>query len=98
MYKRIIVVVASALFALLALLAVVITDLYDQDYPLAIGVESKIHLDYSESEASIMDAFTTLEKLDGQLDLGLLKIAPDLANDSDSKVYVSLNDQELPSE
>jgi hypothetical protein len=42
LYKRIIVIVAGALFALLALLAVVITDLYDRDYPQAIGVESSL--------------------------------------------------------
>lgn len=39
MYKRIIVAVAGALFALLALLAAIITDLYDRDFPQAIGAE-----------------------------------------------------------
>ena len=45
MYKRIIVAVAGALFALLALLAAIITDLYDRDFPQAIGAESRFSLD-----------------------------------------------------
>ncbi|GAB4944466.1 hypothetical protein MAHJHV51_48110 [Mycobacterium avium subsp. hominissuis] len=71
MYKRIIVVVASALFALLALLAAIITGLYDRDFPQAIHTGSRISLDFSESNISITKAFDTLEKLDPRWGLGL---------------------------
>lgn len=98
MYKRIIVVVASILFILLALLAAIITDLYDRDFPQAIDVKSRITLDFSESGLSIPEAFAKLEELDARLDLGLVKVAPDLENDNDAQVFVALNDEELPEE
>ncbi|WP_163117125.1 hypothetical protein [Bacillus subtilis] len=98
MYKRIIVAVAGGLFALLALLAAIITDLYDRDFPQAIGVESRINLDFSKSELSITEAFAKLEKLDERWNLGLVRVAPDLASDGDGKVFVALNDRDLPTE
>ncbi|WP_270572880.1 hypothetical protein [Bacillus glycinifermentans] len=98
MYKRIIVAVAGALFALLALMAAIITDLYDRDFPQAIGVESRLNLDFSESGLSITEAFAKLEKLDARWDLGLVKVAPDLASDGDGKVFVAFNDRGLPAE
>lgn len=96
MYKRIIVAVACALFFLLALLAVIITDLYDRDFPRAIGAESRLSLDFSDSSFSVTEAFATLEELDKRWDLGLVKIAPDLARDGDGKIFVKLNDGDLP--
>lgn len=97
MYKRIIGVVAGALFTLLALLAVIITDLYDRDFPQAIGVESRLSLDFSESGFSVTEAFATLEELDARWDLGLVKVAPDLDRDGDSQIFVALNG-DLPAE
>ncbi|MDA7028537.1 hypothetical protein PJ311_18525 [Bacillus sp. CLL-7-23] len=96
MYKRIVVAVAGALFALLALLAAIITDLYDRDYPQAIGVENRVSLNFSESGFSITEAFEKLEELDARWDLGLVKVAPDLANDGDGQIFVALNDGDLP--
>ncbi|MGN1400422.1 MAG: hypothetical protein ACI4XL_02870 [Bacillus sp. (in: firmicutes)] len=98
MYKRIIVIVSCALFALLALLAVIITDLYDRDFPQAVGVESRLSLNFSESGLSIDEAFTTLEELDKKWNLGLIKVAPDLADDGDGQVFVALNGGDIPSE
>lgn len=98
MYKRIIIAVASALFALLALLAIIITDLYDRDFPQAIGVESRLNLNLNESELNVTEAFSMLEELDAQLELGLIKIAPDLAGDGDGKVFVTFNGKYLPKE
>ena len=97
-YKRIIVAVAGALFALLALLAAIITDLYDRDFPQAIGVESRFSLNFSESDFSITEAFAKLEELDTRWDLGLVKVAPDLASDGDDQIFVALNDGNLPAE
>ncbi|HEX6592962.1 MAG TPA: hypothetical protein VF095_00015 [Bacillota bacterium] len=98
MYKRIIVAVACMLFSLLALLAAIITDLYDRDFPQAIGVENRLSLDFSESDFSITEAFATLEELDARWDLGLVKVAPDLDPDGDSQIFVALNDGDLPAE
>lgn len=98
MYKRIIVAVAGALFTLLALLATIITDLYDRDFPQAIGVESRLNLNFSESGFSVTEAFATLEELDARWDLGLVKVAPDLASDGNDQIFVALNDGDLPAE
>lgn len=98
MYKRIIVAVAGALFTLLALVAAIITDLYDRDFPQGIGVESRLSLKFSESGFSITEAFATLEELDTRWDLGLVKVAPDLAGDGDSQIFAAINDGDLPAE
>lgn len=98
-YKRIIVVVSGALFILLVLLAAIITDLNDRDFPQAIGSESRLNITFNESAYSITEAFSKLVELDTRLDLGLVKIAPDLASDGDGKIFVMLNDEEdLPDE
>lgn len=98
MYKRIIVIVSGALFTLLALLAAIITDLNDREFPQAIGSESRLNISFNESEFSITEAFSKLEELDTRLNLGLVKIAPDLAGDGDSKIFTTLNDEALPDE
>ena len=95
-YKRIIIAVAGALFSLLALLAAIITDLYDRDYPQAIGVESRLNLNFSESGLSVTEAFAELEELDARWNLGLVKIAPDLARDGDGQIFAALNKGGLP--
>lgn len=98
MYKRIIAAVSVALFTLLALLAAIITDLNDRDFPQAIGSESRLNMSFNESELSITDAFSKLEELNARLNLGLVKIAPDLAGDGDGKIFASLTDDALPDE
>jgi hypothetical protein len=98
-YKRIIVVVSGALFILLVLLAAIITDLNDRDFPQAIGSESRLNITFNESAYSITEAFSKLVELNTRLDLGLVKIAPDLASDGDGKIFVTLNEEEdLPDE
>lgn len=96
MYKRIIMAVTVVLFVLLSLLAVIITDLYDRDYPQAIGVESRLRLDFSESNLSINEAFATLEELDVRWGFGLVKVAPELAGEGDGQIFVALNGGNLP--
>ncbi|WP_353892793.1 hypothetical protein PRVXH_002167 [Proteinivorax hydrogeniformans] len=98
MYKRIIVAVAGVLFILLALLAIVITDLYDRDFPQAIGVESSFRLDFSESNFSITEAFTMLEELDVRWNLGLVKVAPELDSGGDGQFFVAFDGGDLPSQ
>lgn len=100
MYKRIIVAVAGVLFALLVLLAVIITDLYDRDFPQAIGAQSSLTLDFSESNfsTSTAEAFATLEELNARWSLGLLKVAPELAGDGNGQIFAALNGEDLPGE
>ncbi|MFE7482165.1 hypothetical protein [Streptomyces sp. NPDC057552] len=96
MHRRIVVVVAGTLFALLALVAGIVTDFHDREFPQAVGAKSRIGLDFKESELTDREAFTRLQDLDARLRLGLVKIAPDLAGDSSKKVFVPLNDGAFP--
>ncbi|TDC83348.1 hypothetical protein E1193_08915 [Micromonospora sp. KC606] len=96
MYRRVVMVVAAALFSLLALVAVIVTDLHDRDFPQAIGAESRLGLDFGESQFSDREAFSALAQMDADWNLGLVRIAPDLAGDSDGLVLVALNDGSLP--
>ncbi|GIN59152.1 hypothetical protein J8TS2_34710 [Lederbergia ruris] len=98
MYKRMIVIVSGVLFTLLALLAAIITDLNDRDFPQAIGSKSRLDISFNESEFSINEAFSKLKELDARLGLGLIKIAPDLASDKDDKIFVTLNGEGPPDE
>lgn len=97
-YKRIIAIVAAVMFTLLALLAIIITDLFDRDFPQAIDAKSRLILNFSESGLSIDEAFKLLEELDKRWNLGLVKVAPDLMNDDDRQIFVPLNEGEYPSE
>jgi len=88
--------VAAALFALLALVAAIVTDLHDRDFPQALGAQSRVGLDFGESQLRDRAAFAALTRMDAQWRLGLVRIAPDLAGDSDERVFVTLNDGDLP--
>ncbi len=88
--------VAGALFTLLALVAVVVTDLHDRDFPQAMGAQSRLGLDFGESQFSDREAFTTLTQMDVEWSLGLVRIAPELVGDSDERIFVALNDGSLP--
>ncbi|SCE66889.1 hypothetical protein GA0074695_0175 [Micromonospora viridifaciens] len=88
--------VAGALFSLLALVAVIVTDLHDRDFPQAIGAQSRLGLDFGESQFSDREAFAALTQMDADWNLGLVRIAPDLAGDSDERIFVALNDGSLP--
>ncbi|MEV8515392.1 hypothetical protein [Dactylosporangium sp. NPDC051484] len=89
-------VVAGALFALLALVAAIVTDLHDRDFPQAIGAQSRLGLDFGESRLSDQEAFAMLTQADADWHLGLVKIAPDLAGGGHERVFVALNDTGLP--
>ncbi|MGN9907775.1 hypothetical protein ACTMTJ_09495 [Phytohabitans sp. LJ34] len=85
------------MFALLALVSAVITDLYDRDFPQAIGVESRLGLDFGDSRFTPVEAFAYLEELDARLGLGLVRVVPDL-DDEGGQVYIALNSADLPAE
>lgn len=90
--------VACVLFSLLAMLAVIITDLKDQDYPHSIDVENRLSFDFSKSNLSIDEGFELLTKLGARWDIGLVKIASDLVNKNNNKVFITLNNEGLPDE
>ena len=95
MYRRVVLIVAGALFSLLSLVAAIITDLHDRDFPQALGAQSRLGLDFSDSRLVGKEGLAALTELDSDWNLGLVKVAPDLT-DSDQQVFVPLNDRDLP--
>ncbi len=97
MYKRVVATVAVALFSLLALVAGIVTDLHDRTFPQAIEAQSRLGLGFGDSQLTDREAFLKLAQWGAEGELGLVKIAPDLTGDSDERVFVALDDRELPS-
>ncbi|MDT0188355.1 hypothetical protein Q9S36_50015 [Microbacterium sp. ARD31] len=91
---------ASALFALLAVVSSVVTDLNDRSYPVTLGATSILNLDFAPSGIADRDAFDRLAHLSDQHHLGLVRILPDLAGDADGQVFVPLGSRpsRLPAE
>lgn len=90
MYQRIIAAVAGSLFALLAVVAGVMTDLHDRSYPHELGASSSLYLDFSRTGLADARAFDDLTALSGRWHLGLVRILPRLAGDTDGQVLVPL--------
>lgn len=88
MHKRIVVVVSAVLFALLAVVAVIVTDLHDRFVPVALGATAAVSLDFGESGLADEEAFRQLGMLSDRLGLGLVKVAPDLGGDQSGQVFV----------
>lgn len=92
MYQRIIALVAGSLFALIAVLGAVMTDLNDRSYPEQLGATSALYLDFSGSATPDDRALGELARLSEQHDLGLVRILPDLAGDKDGQVFVPVGE------
>lgn len=88
MHRRVVVAVSATLLALLAAAVVIVTDLHDRDYPVQLGAESSVSLDFAESGMSDKEAFRQLGKLSDRLGLELVKVAPDLGGDQSGQVFV----------
>jgi hypothetical protein len=82
------------LFSLLAAAAVIVADLHDRGYPVQLGAKSAVDLDFSESGMSDAEAFRQLGMLSDRLEIGLVKVAPDLSGDQSGQVFVALEDQD----
>jgi hypothetical protein len=93
MYQRIIAGVAAALFALLAVVSSVMTDLQDRSFPRALGATSTLAIDAAPSGLSDADALARLTAISDERDLGLVRILPDLAGDADGQVFVPLGEE-----
>ncbi|KGN32827.1 membrane protein [Knoellia sinensis KCTC 19936] len=98
MYLRIIATVTTVLFALLAVVASVMTDLQDRSFPRALGATSALSLDFEPSGLSDSEALGLLGRVSDEAGLGLVRILPDLAGDSDGLVFVPVGktDPRLP--
>lgn len=97
-YRRIVAGVSLVLFGVVALVAVIVTDLHDRSLPQALGAKAAVTLDFSRSSLSDEGAFAELARLSDELDLGLVKVAPDLAGNRSGQVFVTLGSaSDLPS-
>lgn len=94
MHRRIIFAVSMVLFALLAAAAVIVADLHDRGYPVELGAKSAVDLDFSESGISDAEAFRQLGMLSDRLEIGLVKVAPDLSGDQSGQMFVAVGDQD----
>lgn len=90
MYRRVVAAVSLVLFALVALIAVIVTDLYDRSLPQALGARAAVSLDFSGSSLSDDEAFVELGERSDALGLGLVKVAPALDGDQSGQVFVTL--------
>lgn len=88
MHRRIVIVVSAVLFALLAAVAVIVTDLHDRFVPVALGATATVSLDFGQSGLADEEAFRQLGMLSDRLGLGLVKVAPDLGGDQSGQVFV----------
>jgi len=89
-YRRVVAGVSLVLFSVMALVAVIVTDLHDRSLPQALGAKAAVTLDFSGSSLSDADAFAELARLSDELGLGLVKVAPDLAGNRAGQVFVAL--------
>ncbi|ACV07721.1 hypothetical protein [Jonesia denitrificans] len=89
MHKHVIAVTGVALYALLAVLAGVVTDFHDRFYPQALGVTDTITVDFTNSPWDRDAALTGMQQLNTDYDLGLYKLLPDL-DSTGSQLYVDL--------
>lgn len=83
-----------ALYALLAFLAVVVTDFHDRSWPQRLGAQSQITLGFSGSAVDSVNALDFVSDLSREHALDLYKVAPDL-NDTGAAVYVSMEGRDL---
>lgn len=93
MHRSIVFGVSTVLFALLATLAVVMTDLHDRAFPQSIGAHATVSIDVSASSMDDDEVFAELGALSDDLGLGLVKVAPDLSGDQSGRVFVVVGER-----
>lgn len=85
------VAVSSVLFAVLAVLAGMVTDLLDRGFPRSLDAQASLMLTFERSALDDAQAFVLLRQLDARDDLGLLKVAPNLVSPDSGDDYIALN-------
>lgn len=94
MHQRVAVAVSTVLFALLAVVAVIVADLHDRGYPEQLHAKSSASLDFATSGLSDEEAFQQMGELSERLGVGLVKVSPDLGGDQSGQVYVVLGERQ----
>ncbi|HEX5595952.1 MAG TPA: hypothetical protein VFX61_08060 [Micromonosporaceae bacterium] len=92
-HGRVVAGVAVVVFALMAVLAAVLTDLRDRSLPLGSGASAAVALEFSQSGLSDQDAFAELGRLSDELNLGLVKVTGDLGADQSGQVLTVLGER-----
>ena len=93
MHTRIVIAVSLVLFALLSVVAGIVTDLHDRFTPGGLGTKATVVLDFGESGIADDEAFRQLGMLSNRLEIGLVKLAPDLSGDQSGQVFVLVGGQ-----
>lgn len=89
MHRRVVLAVSAALFALLGLVAALVTDLHDRDFPQALDVRARMGLDFEESGLDEQQVLAALTEQNARYDLGLYRIVPNLDDDRGGQVFVA---------
>lgn len=89
MYSKILTLVTVTLSGLLVLVAVIVTDVHDRDFPISLGAVSRIGLDFSESGLSDEGAEQRLATESQATGTALLREVPDLESGS-GRVFVPM--------
>lgn len=78
MHVRVIMAVSTALFALLAMLALVISDVHDRAFPESVEAKAAVSLDTTRSTLSDAQVYAQLAQISDRAGLGLVKVLPQL--------------------
>lgn len=91
--KKVVAGVTVALYAILAFLAIMVTDFHDRSWPQRLGVQSQVSLGFSGSTIDPDLVVEYVSHLSKAHRLDMYKVAPDL-NDTGAAVYVSMDSRD----
>ena len=91
-HRRIVLVVSTLLFTLLAMAAWIETDSHDRAFPENLGVAGLVNIEFGPSQLGDERAFALLREYSNQLGLGLVRVAPDLTGAQEGQVYVRVGE------
>ncbi len=95
MSRRIVFLVSAMLFTLVALVANILTDVHDRNFPDELQATSSVYLDFSRSGLSDPDALSILQSESRRLDVGLFKVQPNMTGDRKGQNFVRLGPSPL---
>jgi hypothetical protein len=90
LHRKLIVVVASILFALLSVVAFISADLLDRSYPVGIGTRALVTMDFGTADIRDHVALEQLAALSDRFDMGLVRVLPELGGDTSAEVFVKV--------
>jgi hypothetical protein len=89
-HRKIAIAVSALLFALLAVAVTLVATMHDRSYPQQLSTKSIVNLDFSSAGMDDTQAIRELGELSDKLDVGLVKVAPDLSGDQTGQVFVKV--------